>query len=111
MSLAVSGEQFPGSIQMRVLADTGENIEDFSPVRPGVLHTVRGQDRQSIMRGKIDKLLIDMFLSAHEMSLNFDKHILVPKSFDQQFGAVRGIPGSTRVSRVGDCVSQSRTFL
>ena len=75
MSLAVSGEQFSGSIQMRVLANTGENIEDLSPVRLGVLHTVRGQDRQSIMRGKIDKLLINAFLSANEMALNFNENI------------------------------------
>src|SRR6266487_5055071 len=104
MSLAISGEQFPGSIQMRVLANTGENIENLSPVRPGVLHTVRGQDRQSIMRGKIDKLLINTFLSAQKMSLNFNEHLLVPESFDQQFGTVCGIPGSARVSRADDDV-------
>src|SRR6266496_418539 len=95
MSLAVSGKQFPGSIQMRVLANTGENIENLSPVRPGVLHTVRGQDRQSIMRGKIDKLLIDAFLSAKEMSLNFHEHILAPESIDQKPSANRGVLGST----------------
>jgi hypothetical protein len=60
---------------MGVFANTGENIEDLSPVRSGILHTVRGQDRQSIMRGKIDKLLINAFLSAQKMSLNFNKNI------------------------------------
>src|SRR5438094_5103253 len=88
MALAVSGEQFPGSIQMRLLADTGENIENFSPVRPGVLHTVRGQDRQSIMRGKIDKLLINAFLSPQKMSLNFNKNILTPEYLDQKLHAL-----------------------
>jgi hypothetical protein len=82
MSFAVSGEQFPGSIQMRVLADTGENIENLSPVRPGVLHTVRGQDRQSIIRGKIDKLSVDALLSANEMALKFHEHVFPAEDVD-----------------------------
>src|SRR5258705_3744021 len=94
MPLAVSGGQFPGSIQMRVLANTGENIEDLSPVRSGILHTVRSQDRQSIMRGKIDKLLIKTFLSANEMALKFNKNILTSECLDQKMHALREILGS-----------------
>src|SRR6266480_4060713 len=99
MPFAVSGEQFPGSIQMRVLANTGENIEDLSPVRPGVVHTVRSQDRQSIMRGKIDKLLINAFLSANEVALKFNKNILTSECLDQKLRAIREILGSAPCQR------------
>src|SRR6266516_4386079 len=109
MSLAVSGEQFPGSIQMGVLANTGENIEDLSPVRPGILHTVRGQDRQSIMCGKIDKLSVDALFAANEMALNFDKNILTSECLDQKLHAIFGL-GSARVSRVGFGVAPKQFF-
>src|SRR6266699_1550314 len=84
MSLAVSGKQFPGSIQMGVLANTGENIEDLTAVGLGILHAVRRQDRQSIMRGKIDKLLINTLLSTQKMSLDFNENIFATKSIDQK---------------------------
>src|SRR5882724_176548 len=99
MSFAVSGEQFPCSIQMRMFANTGENIEDLSPVRSGILHTVRSQDRQSIMRGKIDKLLINTFLSANEMALKFNKNILTSECLDQKMHALREILGSAPCQR------------
>src|SRR4029453_2892654 len=84
---------------MGVLANTGENIEDLSPVRPDVLHTVRSQDRQSIMRGKIDKLLINAFLSANEMTLKFNKNILTSECLDQKLHAIREILGSALCQR------------
>ena len=64
MSLAVLGEEFSSGIQMRVFANTGENIENFAPVRLCVLHPIRGQNGQSIRARKIDQLPIDPLLSA-----------------------------------------------
>ena len=64
MPLAVLGEQFSSGIQMGVFADTGENIENFAPVRLCVLDPICGQNGQSIRARKIDKLPIDPLLSA-----------------------------------------------
>src|SRR6266487_627381 len=82
MSLAVLGEQFPSGIQMRVFATTCENIEKLSPVRPGVLHTVRRQDRQSIMIRKIKKLTVNAFFSAKEVSPDLYINVITTKSVD-----------------------------
>jgi len=110
MSLGVSCQECSGHIQMRVFANAGEDIENLSPVRLGVLHAIRGQDRQSILRGKIDKFTVHPFFAANEMPLEFDKNIFVPESVDKKLRAIRRISGSARVSRAGDDVSSSRTF-
>src|SRR6266566_6590768 len=110
MPLAVSSEQFPSGIQVRVFANTGENIENLPAVRPGILHAICRQDRQSIGAREIDKFAIDALLSAKEMPLNFHEHILAPESIDQELRAVCRILGSARVSRVGDGVLAITNF-
>src|SRR5712691_11891959 len=79
---------------MRMLANTGENIEDFPSVGPGVLRAVRGQDRQSLRPRKIDKFPRDPFLAANEMPLNFDEDVLPPESVNQNPRAIFQILGS-----------------
>ena len=108
MPFAVLREQFSSGIQMRVFANTGENIEDFAPVRLGVLHPVCSQNGQSICARQIDKLSIDAFLSAKEMPLNFNEHIFAPENIDQKLGAVCDTLGSARVSRAGDASASRR---
>src|SRR5438445_9942529 len=102
---------------MGVFTNAGENIEHFAPVGLGVLNPIRGQDRQSICARNIDKLLVHSFFATNEMPLNFDENIFAPERVDKspsRTGTLRAILktlGSARVSRAGDCVSQSRTFL
>ena len=45
MALGILGEQFACGIQMRVLANAGENIQHFASVRLGILHAVGGEKR------------------------------------------------------------------
>ena len=82
MTLAVSREQFAGNIKMGVLANAGENIENFAPIRLGVLHAICSQDRQSIMSGKVDKLLIDSFFATQKMALNLNVNIFATERVD-----------------------------
>ena len=95
MALGVLREYFAGSIEMCVFADASEDVENFPTVRLGILHAIRGQDRQSIMRGKIDKLPVDAFLAAKKMSLKFDENILAAERVDKKLRTVRGVLGST----------------
>src|SRR5260370_28804966 len=62
------------------------------------------------MSSEIDKLLVNGFFAANEMTSSFDKDIFAPKSIDQKLRVIRRILGSARVSRAGDDVSWSRTF-
>jgi hypothetical protein len=94
MPLGILGEQFSGGIEMRVLTNTGKDVENFAPMRFGVLDAIRSQDRQSIMRGKIDKLPVDAFFPAQKMALNFNKDIFVTESIDQQLRAIGEALGS-----------------
>src|SRR6266705_5697242 len=110
MPFGILRKQFASSIQMGVLADAGENVQHFPPVRLCVLHAVRGQNRQSIRARKFDKLPIDALLSTKQKPLNFNKNIFAPKSIDQQFSAVRARLGSARVSRVGEGVLAIANF-
>ena len=69
---------------------------DFAPVRFGVLHAVCRQDRQSIMRGKIDKLPVDAFFAAQKVPLNFNENIFAAESVDQKLRAIGRVLGSAR---------------
>src|SRR6266571_4558470 len=110
MSLAVLGQQFSRNIEVSVFANTGENIENFAAVGLGVLNAIRGQERQSIIIRKIDKFVVNAFLSAQKMPLKFHKHILATESVDQKSRAIRDVLGNARVSRVGDCVLAIANF-
>src|ERR1700730_1354240 len=81
---------------MSVFSNAGEDIDDLASVRFGILDAVRRQDRQSIMRGQIDKLTIHSFFSAKKMPLNLDINIFAAKSVDQKSCAIRRILGSAR---------------
>jgi hypothetical protein len=82
MTLGILREQFAGDIQMRVFANTGENIQDFASVRPGVLHTVCSDERQSIRARQIDQFSINAFFAANEMSLKFNENAFAAKGVD-----------------------------
>src|SRR5450759_4299440 len=87
---------------MRVLTNAGENIENFAPVRLRVLHAICGQDRQSIVSGKIDKFLIDSFFATQKMALNLNVNIFAAERVDEKLRAVSETLGSARASRAGD---------
>ncbi len=56
ISFRVSAEQFSRGVEMRVLADAGENIENLPAVWTGVLHTIGRDNRQPVMFRQIDKV-------------------------------------------------------
>ena len=111
MPLAVLCEQFPRRIKVCVLANTGENVENVASSGLRILDAVRRQDRQSIMRGKIDKLPVDPLFTAQEVPLNFNVNIFASERVDKKLGVVGGIPGNARVSRAGDGVLAIANFL
>jgi hypothetical protein len=60
-------------------------VKTSSTWRPNwrrVLHAIRREKRQSIMRGKIDKLLINTFLSPQKMPLDFNKNLFPAEDVD-----------------------------
>ena len=82
MAFGILREQFAGGIQMRVFANTGENIQDFASVRLGVLHTVCSDERQSMRARQIDQFSINAFLAANEMSLKFNENVFAAECID-----------------------------
>ena len=102
MTLAVSREQFAGNIKMGVLANAGENIENFAPVRLRVLHAIGGQDRQSIISGKINKLPVHSFFAPQKMTLNLNVNIFATERVDEKLCAGSETLGSAHASRAGD---------
>ena len=84
MALGVLREQFPGSIEMGVLANAGENIQHFAAVQLRVLHAVGRDQAASDVPRKIDQFAIDLFLAANEMPLDFNENIFAPECIDQR---------------------------
>jgi hypothetical protein len=82
MAFGISRDQFSGGVQMRVFANTGENIQDFASVRPGVLHTVCSDERQLMRARQIDQFSIDAFFAANEMTLKFDENVFASERID-----------------------------
>src|SRR5215472_19105682 len=95
MTLGILGEQFTGGIQMRVFANTGENIQHFASIRLGILHTVCSDERQSMLTRQIDEFAIDTFFAANEVTLKFNENILASEHVDQKLRVVFCFPGST----------------
>ena len=96
MPFAVLREQLARGVEMRVLTNTGEDIENLAPVRLRVLHAICGQDRQSIMSGKIDKWSINAFFAAQKMALNLNENIFATESVDEKLRAICEVLGSAR---------------
>src|SRR6188472_2079990 len=96
---------------MRVFANTGENIQNFASVRPGVLHTVCSDERQSMRARQIDQFSINAFFTANEMALKLDKNIFATEDVDQKPSAVCGTVGSARLQRAGFGILPKRTSL
>src|SRR6266446_679533 len=102
MALAVSRAQLAGNIKMGVLANAGENIENLASVGLRVLHAIGGQDRQSIMSGKINKLPVHSFFAAQKMTLNLNVNIFATERVDEKLCAGSETLGSAHASRAGD---------
>jgi hypothetical protein len=110
MPFGIFGQQSASSIEMGVLANAGENIQHLASVRLRILHAIRGEKRQSICARKMNEFAINAFLTANEMSLNFDENIFAAKRVDQKSGAVSKTLGSARVSRTGEGVLAIANF-
>ena len=82
MAFGISRDQFAGGVQMRVFANTGENIQDFASIRLGVLHTVCSDERHSMRARQIDQFSINAFLAANEMSLKFNENVFGAECID-----------------------------
>src|SRR5438105_14539294 len=95
MTLRVLCQQFAGGIEMRVLADAGENIDDLTAIGLCVLHPICRQDRQSIMSRQIDKFGVQAFFAPQKMSLDFNEDVFPTKNIDQKLRAICNILGST----------------
>ena len=97
MAFGILCKQFAGGIEICVFANTGENIQDFASVRPGVLHTVCSDERQLMRARQIDQFSIDAFFAANEMTLKFDENVFAAECIDQKLSAIRGTLGSARL--------------
>jgi len=82
MALGISRDQFASDVEMRVFANTGENIQDLAAVGLGVLHTVCSDDRQSMCARQIDQFSINAFFAANEMPLKFNENIIGAECID-----------------------------
>jgi len=82
MAFGISRDQFAGGVQMRVFANTGENIQDFASIPLGVLHTVCSDERQSMCARQIDQFSINAFFAANEMPLDFNENIFAAESIE-----------------------------
>ncbi len=69
--------QFASGVEMRVLADAGENIEHLTSARRRVLHPVRRDDGKTKMLREMDEFSVGALFAAHEVPLDFDIDILV----------------------------------
>jgi hypothetical protein len=96
MPLAVAGEKFSDGIEMRVLANAGENIDDLAAVRGRILDAVRSEKRQMITVRQIDQPTIDLFFAADEVPLKFNENIFAAESIDKKLRAISKILGSAR---------------
>ena len=65
---------------MRVLADTGEDIENFTPVGFGILHSVGREQWEIVRAGDVDQVTISTFFAANEVTLDFDVNIFAPEN-------------------------------
>src|SRR3982074_2223298 len=94
MSFRVFAQEFAGGIEMRVLADAGENVEDLPGVRARVLDAIGRDDRQAKLLRQIAEPLIDPIFAAQEMALDFDDDVITTEDVDQRLRAIRGTLGS-----------------
>src|SRR6266404_117166 len=85
---------------MRVLANTGKNIERLPAVRLGVMHAIRRHEWQPEFRSEINQLFIYALVVTQKMALDFDEDIVAPEDVDEKLRASFETPGSARDSRV-----------
>src|SRR2546423_8446220 len=94
MTLGVLGEYFSGEIEMRMLANAGENIQHLASVRLGILHPIGREDRQAKFRSEINQRPINPIFAPQKMPLNFDIHVFATKGIDQTLRAIFRVLGS-----------------
>jgi hypothetical protein len=94
MSFGVATQQFSRGIEMCVLANAGENVERLPVVGSCVLHSIRGDNRQTMQFRQITELLIDPIFAPQEMALDFDDNIVVTKDVNKKWRAFRRVLGS-----------------
>ncbi len=64
-----------GLVEIRVMADAGEDIEHLAALRCGMADPIGGEQGEAGVRGEGDKALIENLFPAQEMALDFDEDI------------------------------------
>src|SRR5205085_5067012 len=78
-------------IKMSVFSDTGEDINNFAAMRPGISHPVCGQEGQMKAGCQIDQRLVNFFFATDEMPLQLNKNVFRTECTDKELRAVAGI--------------------
>src|SRR5215831_10002487 len=81
--LAVAGEQASRGGERSVIADRGEGVCEFSGLGDGIVHAIRGQQREMECLSQTDCNAIAGFFLAMEVTLEFDMHILRAEDSDK----------------------------
>src|SRR5271165_7394797 len=91
VALAVASQQTAARIERAMVANAGEDIQNLALFRPGVLCSLRGQQRQLQAARQLDGSLIARLLCTVVVPLQFDINIFSPVDSNQLFqrGAAR----------------------
>ncbi len=81
MALGIAGEKASGSGEGAVMADAGEDVEDFALRRLRVANAVGREQRQFQLARDFDGGLVAGFLFAAEVALQFDIDIVTAEYF------------------------------
>jgi hypothetical protein len=57
--LIVQREELPRSVEMRVIARTGEDIEHRPLFASGMEHSIRGEDWEALRRSEFEETIVD----------------------------------------------------
>jgi len=80
MALGIKIQQASGGGQRAVIANAGENIQNFPAMWRSVTHSVGCQQRQIQFPGNNYRRLISRFFHAAEMPLQFHVNIFISKN-------------------------------
>ena len=76
IAVGVDGEEAAGVVEVGVVADGGEDVEDFAVVRIGVADAVGGDDGEAQGAGEAEGGLVAEFLIAELVALELDVDIV-----------------------------------
>jgi hypothetical protein len=106
MAVGIDGEEAAGVVEVDVMADGGEDVEDFAVLRIGVADAIGGENRKVEGAGKAQGGLVAEFLVGKLVALELDVYIVAAVEGGELFeeGAAGGLAAG--FERVGQ-----RTFV